>query len=127
MGINLDELDRVRSRWLPLAGQLRGVDLLIRYGAPREMERFRQKLIRLGVLKSGRGDGGPEINAGRDDEFFRLYAENFILDWRGDIKPEGTAYSPEVMGKVLGGTEAMAQVKAAVEDAEGFFEPANGG
>jgi hypothetical protein len=122
MPIDLNDLDTVRKRWLPLQGQLVGVEVLIKYASPRNQEQFRQKLARSGVLKSGKG-AGWEINTGREDDFFRMFAQFYILDWKGDIRPEGTEYSPEAMGRVLGSYQpAFDQVSSAVSEDADFFE-----
>ena len=127
MPIDLNNLDRVRQRWFHLSGLLRGVEVLIKNASPREAERFRQRLVRQGVLRAGR-DEGWQINAGREDDFFRMFADYYILDWKGDIKPEGTDYSAEAMGRVLGASQAaFEQISNAISEESDFFEPPSGG
>jgi len=101
-------------------GSLKGVELLIAQSNPREGERFRQVLIRQGVMRLK--DGQVSINGGREDDFFRMFAEKYVLNWRGDIKPEGTEYTIEKMGRFLGvSTEAFDQVTQAISEDADFF------
>lgn len=126
MPIDLNDLDRIRQRWLPLSGPLAGVEVLIKHASPREAERFRQKLTRQGVLRAGK-DEGWQINTGREDDFFRMFAEYYVLDWRGDIRPEGAAYDSAKMGRVLGASQdAFKQLSDAIADDTGFFEQQSG-
>ena len=119
--LDLSRLEEQRRRWVALSGHLSGVEVEIRHVGPKEQEKFRQKMVRLGILKQT--EAGHSINGGRAEDFFRAYAENYITDWRGDIKPEGTAYSAEAMGRVLGAyTVAFEKVtKALSEEADFFF------
>ena len=120
MGLDLDQLDQRQQRWVPLVGSLKGVELLIAQSNPREGERFRQVLIRQGVMRLK--DGQVSINGGREDDFFRMFAEKYVLNWRGDIKPEGTEYTIEKMGRFLGvSTEAFDQVTQAISEDADFF------
>ncbi len=125
MPIDLNDLDRVKSAWLPMTGQLSGVEFLIKCSTPRDAERFRQRLVRLNVMKDSKA--GWQINANRQDDFFKLFAEFYVLDWRGDIKPDGSTYNPEQMGRILGAsTSAFEQVSSAISEDEDFFAPTNG-
>ena len=120
MGFDINQLDKKPHRWVPLVGSLKGVDLLIVQTNPREGERFRQLLVRQGVMKLK--DGQVSINGGREDDFFKMFAEKYVLNWRGDIKPEGTEYSVDQMGRLLGiSTEAFDQVTQAISEDADFF------
>ena len=99
----------------------------IKYSSPRQSEKFRQKLVREGVLKSSKS-GHPEINSGRQDDFFRLFAEFYVLDWKGEIIPKDSPYSAEKMGAIFGGyTPGFEQVNNAIQEDQIFFAPTNGG
>lgn len=127
MPIDLTTLDQSRQRWVPLAGVLRGVELLVKHASPREQERFRQRCVREGIF-SGKANTGMNITNGREDDFFQRIAENYILDWRGDIKPEGTAYDAQKMGRVLASSlDAFNQVMEAIGEDTDFFSQRNGG
>jgi hypothetical protein len=126
MALDLERLDEQPTRWMALGGALTGVDVLVKYSGPREQERFRQKLIRARIMKEDSRTGGITINSGRDVDFFKAYAEQYIVDWRGDIKggANGAAppYSAEQMGRVLGQYRiAFEQIAASLEDETGFF------
>lgn len=114
--LDLSKIEEPKRRWISLGGALAGVEVEIRHVGPKDQERFRQKLMRSGILK----DTG--IASGRETDFFRAYAEAFITDWRGDIKPEGTPYDAEKMGRVLGAySVAFEQVGKAVAEEADFF------
>lgn len=127
MPIDLNNLDQQRQGWLPLGGALRGVEVLLNQSSPREAERFRQKLTRQGVLTSGKG-GGFQINSGREDDFFRMFAEKYVLDWKGEITPKDAEYNAEQMGRLLGSSQsAFDQISSAISEDADFFERPSGG
>ncbi len=123
MGLDLGRLDEHRERWVPLSGALSGVEVLVRHVGPREQEKFRQKMVREGILKHT--EAGHTINSGRADDFFRAYAERYIADWRGDIRLGDTPdppYNYEQMGRVLGKyAAAFEDVTRAVSEEAVFF------
>jgi hypothetical protein len=123
MVLDLNKLDEQHRRWIDLGGALAGVEVEIRHVGPREQERFRQRLVRAGVLKQSAE--GHNINSGREVEFFYQYAKQYITDWRGPIKlgdEENPTYSPEQMGRVLGAYGvAFEQVTKAVLEEVDFF------
>jgi hypothetical protein len=120
MPLDLEQIAKPKNRWLSLTGQLSGVDVLVRYATPKEQERFRQKLVREGVLKTSQGSSS--INMGREDDFFSAFAKSYILDWRGDIKPEGTTYDAGQMGRILGASQsAFSQISDAVTEEADFL------
>ncbi len=125
MGLNLDDLGKTQNRWMPMSGKLSGLDVLLKYSSPRESERFRQKLVRDGILKSGKG--GWQINSHREDDFFKAFAEFYVLDWRGDINPKDAPYDAGQWGRVLAESgSAFEQVSNAISEDEDFFAPTNG-
>lgn len=127
MGIDLDRLDAPKQRWIGLPVPLAGVEILLKHCSPRDGERFRQKLVRDGVLRSARSDGW-DINQGRQDDFFAALCQWFILDWRGDITPEGAPYDAFKMGRVLGASNSIFEyVTKHMTDDMTFFEPDGGG
>jgi len=121
--LDLEQLGVERRRWVRLGGALEGVEVEVRHAGPRSQEKFRQKLQRDGVIKNS--DSGYTINPGREDAFFREYAERFITDWRGDIRLGDTKnppYDHEKMGKVLGAySVAFEQLVRALSDEADFF------
>ena len=123
MGLDLERIGDVPRRWLRLNGLLDGVEVELRHTGPRDQERWRQRLVRDGVMKmSADAPGGVKINTGREDAFFKAYAEQYITDWKGDITPKGTPYDAEKMGQVLGAyTDAFTQIRDAVGEEVSFF------
>jgi len=123
--MDLQDLDgKPKTRWVKLHGHLDGVELLVRAASPQEARRFHNKLTRAGIVKDNR-DNPLDVQAGREGDFFRELAAMYVIDWRGDIKPEGTPYSPEVMGKVLGAyRRAFERLMEVVGEEDAFFEPA---
>jgi len=116
MPLNLDR--EKPQRWLELTGHLKGVEILIILATPKEGERFRQRLVRRGVVKHDRN----LPKAGREDEYFQMIAETYILDWKGDVHPEGTPYSSEKMGAALGDIPSLfQQVMEAIGEDSVFF------
>ena len=128
--LDLEQLDKPHSRWIRLTQALEGVEIELLYAGPEEQERFRQKLIRAGVLRQDK-NGNVNINSHRESEFFRLYALKYITGWRGDIKlgnEENPAYDSAKMGAVLGAYgSAFAQIAAELEDETDFFSQNGGG
>jgi hypothetical protein len=124
MPLDLSKIAEPKTRWITLHQPLDGVELQIRHVGPRDMERFRQRMIRAGIMKS---DPGVVINAGRDTAFFEGFAEAFICDWRGDIRatPDAKdcpAYTPAAGGMLLAYSSiAFEQVSKAVGEEADFF------
>lgn len=129
--LDLSRIGEERRRWVSIGATFPGVEVEVRFAGPERQEKFRQKLIRNGVMRVK--DGVFSINAGREGDWFKAFAEAFITDWRGDIKmtPEDDAvpeYTPELMARVLANhTEAFTSVSKAIdEEAEFFFQNGNG-
>jgi len=112
-----------KRRWIVLGGALAGVEIEIVHVGPRDQERFRQKMVSAGILRAS--EGGQSINRGREDDFFRSFAERYVTDWRGEIRQgddTSPAYSPEAMGRVLGAySVAFEQVTKALAEEADFF------
>ncbi len=117
-----DLTERPKTRWVPLFGHLAGIELLIRFATPQESQKFANKLRRAGITRA-KAEHPFDVADGREEDFFREFAQMYVLDWRGDIKPEGTAYSAETMGKVLGAyRRALDRVVEVITDEDAFFE-----
>jgi hypothetical protein len=124
--LDLTTLDQERRRWIQMSGALTGVELEVRHSGPKEQERFRQALIRSGVMKPS--PSGVEINSGREADFFKAYAEKYVTGWRGDIQPEGAPYDAAKMGAVLGAVNgALEQITRALGEEADFFPQSGGG
>ena len=121
--MDLQELDtpRPKTRWIKLHGHLEGVELLVRLASPKDGRRFHNKLVRAGIVKDTR-ENPFDVATGREADFFRELAAMYVLDWRGDIKPKDTPYSPEVMGKVLGAyRRAFDRLMEVIAEEDDFF------
>lgn len=117
MTVSFEDLDRERTRWLKMTSPAGTIELLVKYASPREAERFRQKLVREGIMKVK--DGTHTINTGRDRDFFREYAAYYVLNWRGDIEVD---YNPDQMALLLSASNtAYEQLAAAISDEASFF------
>jgi len=127
MPLDLDDVKRPKKRWLPMDGHLSGVDLLVQFIGTQETQRFRNRLEGDGIITVTK-DNPLKINAGRDKAFFREVTVRYVLDWRGDIKPEGAAYDAEKMADVLCAyPRAFELLMQAVADENSFFAPEQGG
>lgn len=107
-------------RWVRVG--LDDMEVELKHVGPRDQERWRQKMIASGILK--KGTAGAEINRGREEQFFRAYAEEFIEGWRNLIVngQENPDYSAEMMGHVLGqSTTAFNAILEALGDELHFF------
>jgi hypothetical protein len=114
--IDLNGLDEPHTRWVSFGG----VEFLLKYASPRESDKFRRSLMAKGIMRQK--DGGLEINAGRESDFYRAFAEQYVLDWRGQIRPAGTAYTPELMARVLAGHGGILRaIQEAISEDEAFF------
>ena len=127
MPIDLQGIGEPRQRWLELGGQFRGVEVMIKESTPRGAERFRQRLARAGILRAGKNEGW-QINSGREDDFFRSYAEEYISDWRGEITPKDAPYNTVQMGALLGASNSLfEQISNTITEDASFFVSSNGG
>ena len=121
MPLNLDELNRPRSRWVPFDGHLDGIEILVRFCGTHETQRFRNKLESDGIIRVTR-DNPLAVNLGREAAFFEAMAAKYVTDWRGAIQPEGAAYDAKKMGAVIGSyPRAFELLMAAVADENSFF------
>ena len=113
-----------RTRWVQMHGHLEGFEILVKLSSPKEARRFHNRLVQHGIVKETR-DNPFDVQAGREADFFRALAEQYIVDWRGDIKPEGTPYDVEKMGQVLGAyRRAFDRLMEVIGEEDAFFEPA---
>ena len=116
--IDLNGLDEPRTRWVSFGG----VEFLLKYASPRESDKFRRWLLSKDIMRHK--DGTIEIRAGREMEFYRAFATQYVLDWRGQIRPEGTAYSADGMAKILAGRgDVLRAIQEAISEDEAFFAP----
>ena len=114
--IDLNGMDEAKTRWVSFGG----VEFLLKYASPRESDRFRRTLMAKGIMRQK--DGTVEINVGRESDFYRAFAEQYVLGWRGQIRPDGTAYSPGEMAKVLAGHGGILRaIQEAIAEDEAFF------
>lgn len=125
----LDTTEKVQERqqWLPLSGPYAGVELLLRQATPAAAEKWRHGLMRVGIMRQTR-EGGLDTNPGRVDDYFRAFTERYVLDWRGDVRPQGTPFSLDVMTDHVKGNLSLYETicKAVGEDSV-FFPSSNGG
>ena len=132
MPINLGNMGLTPERWVELQGHLSGVDVLVRFCSPRESQKFKRRMVTLGIMKYGKS-GEFDLNAGREEDFFKAYAEFYILDWRGDVHEGGEdgpapAYSAKAMGSVLAASnEAFDLVDKAILEEAAFFAKRSSG
>jgi hypothetical protein len=114
--LNLDDLEPPRERWVKFGS----VEFLVRYCSPREADTFRRRMLQTGIMRQSKE--GVEIALGRESDYYRSFAEQYVRDWRGAILPAGEKYSPDRMGRVLAN---RGDIKSAIEDAvmraEAFF------
>ena len=124
MSIELSKLTEVKSAWIELSGPFSGMELLVRSSTPRGSEKFRQKLVRRGVLKHGKH--GTDLAPGRDGDFFAAYVDEYVLDWRGDCEPK--EYDRDLMVELLcNNTDLLGQLSLVLEGDSDFFVSDNGG
>ena len=126
MPLDLQSVGTERTRWVSLDGHLAGVEILVRSVSPQEGRRFHSRLMSLGIVRVNR-DNPFDVAPGREAAFFQAMAEQYVLDWRGDIQPEGTKYSADAMGKVLAAYKrAFDALVGAIAEEDAFFEPRPG-
>lgn len=123
-----DLAERPKTRWVPLYGHLAGVELLIRCVTPEESQKFSSRLRRQGITRA-KGDHPFDIADGRETAFFREFAAQYVMDWRGQVTLNGQTYTAnagptsEDVGKFLGGNRAAFDaVVTAAQDDGAFFE-----
>lgn len=117
--IEVSELGNEHQRWLDFGK----VGFLVRYVGPGESEKFRRRMISLGVARVGRR-GSFEINQGRDLDFYEQFARQYVVDWRGNVLVGGERkpYSPETMALILQGrNDVLRAIQDALEDDDAFF------
>src|SRR3990172_4027965 len=120
--LDLNDL-QPRDRWVPVGY---GIELRVRMAAPGVADAFRAHVIRDGIGRVGRG-GEAIINVGRERDYYRVMAEHYVLDWRGNIKPDGTAYSAAHMGEVLRWRPSILRTLLEAMEQEDRFFGSNGG
>lgn len=121
MPLDLDDAKRPKTRWIPFDGHLAGVEILVQFHGTEETQKFRSRLESDGIVRVTKDDP-LKVSPGRELAFFRAMAARYVLDWRGDIRPEGAAYSAEKMGDVLAAyPRAFEVLMKAVADENGFF------
>lgn len=114
--LDLTTIDHEKTRKV----QFGGVWFLLKYASPRQARRFYNRMTALGICR-GKGDQF-DINVGREMDFFTEISREYVLGWGGNIKPEGTPYTPENMAIVLfnhGGI--LKAIQEAVAEDEAFF------
>ena len=122
MPLDLDSTGNERTRWVSLDGHLAGVDILVRSVTPAEARRFYNRLQSQGIVKANK-DNPLDVAPGRETAFFRAMAEQYVIDWRGDITPKDAPYSIDKMGAVLGAySRAFSALLAAIGEEDAFFE-----
>lgn len=118
--LNVEEMDRPRTRWVKVGN----IEIQVRYSAPIETDRFRRRLMQSGIARFNK-DGRFEANVGREGDFYKAFAEHYVLDWRGNIKPEGTKYTAELMGQALSKIGPLLEaLKTVIDEDDRFFENA---
>jgi len=79
-------------------------------------------LVKAKIMRESKGN--ISIADGREDDFFRAYAKQFIIGWR-NVEFDGVAnpdYDHGQMGQVLGARGvAFTAVREAIEDETDFF------
>lgn len=121
MPLNLDDLNRPRTRWVPLDGHLAGVEIHVRFFGTQDSQRFRNQLEGDGIIRVTR-ENPLAVNLGREAAFFEAMAAKYVIDWRGNIQPEGAPYDPKKMGAVLAAyPRSFELLMQAVGDENRFF------
>jgi len=106
MPLDLDDLNRPRTRWIALEGHLAGVEILVRFYGTEATQKFRNRMESDGIIKVTR-DNPLSVNPGREGAFFEALAARYVVDWReaegheGAIKPQGAPFDAKKMGAVL--------------------------
>ena len=118
--LDLSTLKQEHTRWVGVAA-FPDVRLMVRHVGPEAMEKFRQKLVRAGIVKK---DEGLQWNDGRFADWCAAVATECMVDWEGvKLNPEDSgAYTPdggkELLLRVHGAGRAVME---ALTDEAGFF------
>lgn len=124
MELDLDTLEEPKVRWLDCGG----VEFLIKYATPKESEQFRKRLVQMGVARMHKGEF--EVVAGREQAWFKALAEQYVQDWRGNIKAsteEGRRYSADKMAIVLANRgDVLRLITESIAEADAFFTRSGG-
>ena len=114
--LELDTIEEPKTRKV----QFGAVWFEIKYASPRMGRKFYTRMAQAGICR-GKGDQF-DIAAGREMAFFTELAREYIIGWGGNIKPEGTPYTPEGMAKVLANHGGILNaIKEAITEDEAFF------
>lgn len=128
MPLDLDDTKRARQRWVPFDGHLAGVEILVEFFGTEDSQKFRNRLEADSIIRSSKGDEPLKVNPGRESAFFLAIAKRYVRDWRGDIRPQGTAYDADKMASVLAAyPRAFEILMKAVGDENGFFDSGSNG
>lgn len=125
MGFDLESIDQLRTKWIDLPPPFDGVQLLVKYASPLVSERFKAAMLHKGIMRRTK-EGVIDTAPGRDVDYLRAYAKEYVLDWRetspGAIKPAGAPYNSDQMAGMLGAARPVFEsVEAAIADTDGFF------
>lgn len=126
MALDLSILGTERRRWVE-SSLWPGAAFEIKHAGPEEQEKFRQRLMRDGIISTKPGEF---INQGRAEAFFLAYAGKYVTDWRGvrltASDTEDATFTPERMAEVLKkSTATFEQIGRALSEEADFF-PASG-
>jgi len=125
MALDLSSLNEQRRNTIRLEGALEGFEIELRHRGLKERDRFRQKLLRDGIMKSG--DKGDELAQGRISDFIVAFATEVITGWtvperfRQD-KEENPPYDPKELAKILDASpDSATKIFKASTDESAFF------
>lgn len=116
---NVDLRRAGEPRWIRTG--IDDMEVLVVYAGPMEQEKFMQSVVRLGIMR--RTAEGPQINPGRERDFFTEYAKRFVRDWKNvKIDGEEKPYDSAIMGQLLAGSDmVMNAVRTAIQAEADFF------
>jgi len=125
MPFDLARLSDPHRKWIRIG--LEDIEVEVRHVGPKDQERFRQKLIRDGIIKSAEG---IQFNQGRFDSFCEAFAEQYVTNWRNlkinDV--ENPPYSAKTMGDLLlKYAGAMTAISESLKDEADFFTESGDG
>lgn len=118
-----DDFSAGKSEWIDFDG----FGFQVRYASPVEGQRFRNRLVHLGICSKD----DPLPRMGREKAFFEALTEKYVIGWRGilphpnggePINLDAVPYSSVDMAKVLSARgDVWKRVTDAIGDAESFF------
>ena len=118
MIVEVDQIPDCPQRWIPLPPPMKGGEVLIILATPKQQLKFRQKCIRQGVLR--KDETTPTM--GREDDYFRMISEQYVLNWKNITYKGDATYSSNVMGTILGKCPAvLAFLLDAINEDADFF------